>query len=166
MILLLLNLLMAVSYALLVGFTLPNFIFGMILSFFILTFLPQLPRPSALHLPRLTSGRKLFQFGKNLVVFLGDFLWDLTVSNLQIAWDVLTPTDYYTPRLVNVPVGDLSPFELTLLSSRITLTPGTLSADVTADRQFLIVHVMYPGGDDIASRLRKPIDILKKGLAN
>lgn len=160
---LLFNILLAICFALLTGLSVTNLLLGLVLSFLILAFLPVLPT-RGLGFPDIKTGKNLLVITRNLFLFFVDFLWDLTVSNVQIAWDIWTPADHYTPRLVEVFVGDLSPMQLTLLSSRITLTPGTLTAEVSEDRRILIVHVMYPGKDDIAKRLRQPIDILKKGL--
>ena len=146
------------------GFSLPNLIVGFVLAILIMAILPQLPKYRALPVPRLESGRKLLLFTRNLLAFLFDFLCDLTLSNLQLAWDIWTPGGNYRPRLVKVPVADLTPLQITLLSSRITLTPGTLSMEITSDKEHLIVHVMYPGKGDVGRRLRRPIDILNKGI--
>lgn len=95
--------------------------------------------------------------------FLYDFAVDLAVSNVVMAWDVLTPQDRHKASLIKVPIEDLSEAELVLLSHRITLTPGTLACAVTADERFLLVHAMYPTKGDMARKLRQPIDILKGG---
>lgn len=94
--------------------------------------------------------------------FVGDFLVDLTVSNLRLAWDVLTPSDKHTIRMVEVPVHDLKDAEVAFIAQRITLTPGTLSCGLTDDGAMLLVHVMYPSAQgDMGRALRRPIDILK-----
>ncbi|MEQ8821270.1 MAG: Na+/H+ antiporter subunit E [Sumerlaeia bacterium] len=104
---------------------------------------------------------RLLKNTKNLLWFLWDFIWDLTLSNLRLAWDVLTPKNYHYIRLVRIPVSDLTPGEIALLSHRITLTPGTLTCGVDEDRGVLLVHAMYPDKSDAAAALRRPIDILK-----
>lgn len=95
--------------------------------------------------------------------FVWDFLVDLTISNVRLAWDVLTPEDKHTIKMIEVPVHDLKDSEVAFIAQRITLTPGTLSCGVTEDRAMLVVHVMYPSADDAetARGLRRPIDILK-----
>lgn len=91
-----------------------------------------------------------------------EFIRDLTMCNLQIAWDVITPTDHYAPQMVMVPVDDLSDVEMTILSSMITLTPGTLSIDLDEARRHLIVHAMYPADlDKMPTELRRPIDLIR-----
>ena len=156
---------LAFCYAAFVGFSLVNFVVGLVLAVLVLIFLPQIPRSRSMRLPSMQRGVTFGKFVFNVLHFFFDFIVDLTLSNFQIAYEVLTPTDSYDARLIYVPAEDLTDLELVLLSSRITLTPGTLSADVTADRRYLIVHVMYSKGEDeniIAQRLRKPIQLLRR----
>ncbi len=98
---------------------------------------------------------------RRYLLFLSDFAVDLAISNLVMAWDVLTPWDLHTVSLIKVPIEDLSEAEVVLLSHRITLTPGTLACAVTADGRYLLVHDMYPAKGDMARKLRRSIDILK-----
>lgn len=91
-----------------------------------------------------------------------EFIRDLIASNLQVAWDVITPTDHYEPHMVRVPIDDLNNVEMTILSSMITLTPGTLSVDLDETRKWLLVHVMYPTDlETLPKRLRRPIDLIR-----
>ena len=153
------------AYLSMTSFSLANSILGGVLSFLLLTLMPQLPRVRQIQ--SLATGGQLFRFGLNALYFVWDFLKDLTLSNLQITYDIWTPKDYYDPTIVYVPVEDLTDFEVMVLSSRITLTPGTLSCDVTADRRFLVVHAMYSSGkttEDLVAGLRAPIDMLKRGI--
>lgn len=93
--------------------------------------------------------------------FLWDFFYDLAISNLLLGWDVLTPKDYHRVRLIEVPVSDLSDAQVALLIHRITLTPGTLTCDLLADRHTLLVHAMYGPDEGMAQSLRRPLDILR-----
>ena len=164
MILFLFNLLLALVFMLLIGPHWVNFVVGYVVGFIILRLLPQLPGEQERRLLIPRPG-KAYPFFRNLALFTWDFLKDLTLSNIVVAWDVWTPKDTYRPVLLDVPIDDLTDFEVVLLATRITLTPGTLSADVTADRKFLVVHAMYPSGPGQAADLRRPIDLLKKDLA-
>lgn len=71
------------------------------------------------------------------------FLWELIRANLRVAYDVLTPRHRMRPGIIAVPLEAQTDIEITLLSNLITLTPGTLSLDVSADRKVLYLHVMY-----------------------
>src|SRR5690606_8274775 len=101
-------------------------------------------------------------FAINLWRFLQDFAVDMIVSNFRMAHDVLTPTDYHSVCMVEVPVGDLTKAEIAFLAQRITLTPGTLCCGLNVNEDALLVHTMYPvEGKDMGRELRRPIDILK-----
>ncbi|MEL6977424.1 MAG: Na+/H+ antiporter subunit E [Pseudomonadota bacterium] len=71
------------------------------------------------------------------------FLYDLFVSSVQVAWDVLTPTHLSRPAIVAMPLDVKSDEEITLVANLISLTPGTLSLDVSDDRKTLYVHAMF-----------------------
>ena len=47
------------------------------------------------------------------------------------------------PGIVKIPLDLETDVEITLLASLITLTPGTLSLDVSKDKKVLYVHSMY-----------------------
>lgn len=164
MTLLVMNSLLALVFSLLVSFDVPTFIIGFGVGFVILRLLPQRPHSGPVRLPNGSDGLRLLRFVRNFTLFMADFLWDLTLSNIQIAYDVWTPGDYYSPRLIEVPVEDLTDFQKALLATRITLTPGTLTADLAEDKSILIVHVMYPKSEGQVEALRRPIDILYRGL--
>lgn len=76
------------------------------------------------------------------------FAWQIMVANLKVAYDVLTPTHYMRPGVVAVPLDVKSDLEITMLANLITLTPGTLTLDVSDDRSVLYVHVMHLGDMD------------------
>ena len=71
------------------------------------------------------------------------FLRELIRSNLRVAYDVLTPGYHLRPGVVAIPLDARTDTEITLLANMITLTPGSFSLDVSADRRVLYLHVMY-----------------------
>ena len=71
------------------------------------------------------------------------FAYELILSNLRVAWDVLTPRTYRKPGVVAIPLDANSDFEITLLANLVTLTPGSLSLDVSPDGKKLYVHAMF-----------------------
>jgi multicomponent Na+:H+ antiporter subunit E len=73
------------------------------------------------------------------------FLWDLWNSSVQVALAVLSPTDRTSPRLVTIPLRAKSDLEITLVANFISLTPGTLSIDVSKDRKTLLIHDLFAG---------------------
>jgi multicomponent Na+:H+ antiporter subunit E len=74
------------------------------------------------------------------------FLKELVLSSVRVAIDVIRPQLTMRPAVISVPLDVTSDAEITLLANLISLTPGTLSVDVSDDRSCLYVHAMY--GDD------------------
>ena len=73
----------------------------------------------------------------------GFFVWELICSTLLVAWEVLTPTTYRRPGIIAVPLDAKTDGEITLLAILITLTPGSLTLDVSDDRTVMYVHIMF-----------------------
>ena len=73
------------------------------------------------------------------------FLYELMVSAVRVALVVIRPdlSKAVRPAIVAVPLSVKSDAEITLLANLITLTPGTLSVDVSADKSVLYVHALY-----------------------
>ncbi|MCU0483522.1 MAG: Na+/H+ antiporter subunit E [Chloroflexi bacterium] len=84
-------------------------------------------------------------FGKvgRVAGFVLFYLRELVVANLRVAYDVVTPTHHMHPGIVAVPLEARTPGEITLLANLITMTPGTLSLDVSDDHTVLYVHGMF-----------------------
>lgn len=78
-----------------------------------------------------------------VIAFAGYFLWELLKSNVRVAIEVLTPGNDMKPGIVAVPLTCQRDLEIILLANLITLTPGTLSIDVSDDKKVLYVHSMY-----------------------
>jgi len=67
-------------------------------------------------------------------------LWDIVLSNIEVARRILGPEAAIKPRFVWVPLALTDPHAILSLAGIITMTPGTLSAEVSADRRHLLVH--------------------------
>lgn len=80
------------------------------------------------------------------------FLYDLVVSSLQVARAVLSPREIAAPRFVTIPLRVTSAGEITAVANFISLTPGTLSIDVSPDRKTLLIHDMFAGESGEATR--------------
>lgn len=127
------NLLLAVTWAVATGtFSLGNLLVGFALGYSVLLFLRPVVGCSEYY-------GKVFQ----VVRFGLFFLKQLVTSNLRLAYDVVTPTHHMRPGIVSVPLTAETDAEITLLANLITLTPGTLSLDLSNDRRRLYVHFMY-----------------------
>jgi multicomponent K+:H+ antiporter subunit E len=71
--------------------------------------------------------------------------FDVVVANLRIAASVLGPRRRWRPGFVTVPVALADERAVVLLAHAVTLTPGTLTADVAADRRTILVHALDAG---------------------
>ena len=127
------NIMLVLIWVALTGdFTFANFIFGFFLG------------SLALWLGDKQSGsKKYFRLIPTAISFTFFFLYELVKANIQVAYEVITPTLYMEPGIVAVPLDVESDLEITLLANLISLTPGTLSLDVSENRDVLYVHTMY-----------------------
>lgn len=77
-----------------------------------------------------------------VLLLAGLFFKELTLSAIKVALMVLRPNMRLRPGIFAFPLTITRDFEITLLANLITLTPGTLSVDVSEDRQTLYVHAL------------------------
>jgi multicomponent Na+:H+ antiporter subunit E len=128
----LLNVLLAVVWMLLWGAFDPwTFSAGLVLGYIMLSLLGRT-------ITGETYGGRLGR----LIRFSLYFVRILVKANWDVAKVVLTPGFNQQSSIIRYPVGDLTDVQLTVLANAITLTPGTLSMDVSQDRQWLYVHCM------------------------
>lgn len=83
-----------------------------------------------------------------LTVFLAIFFAELLSANIRVAIEVLSPRTNARPGVIAVPLDAETDFEITLLSVAISLTPGTLSLDVSQDHKTLFIHSMFVDDPD------------------
>ena len=91
---------------------------------------------------------KGFRLGK-MAVYCVIVIWDIIVANIQVAWIVLTvPNAKLKPAWIVVPLKLTQPEAITALAGTITLTPGTVSADLSDEGHSLLVHVLHTDDPD------------------
>lgn len=88
--------------------------------------------------------------------------YDIVVANIVVARLILGPTDRLKPVFVSVPLTLTQPMSISLLASIITMTPGTVSSDLSQDNKILIVHALDCSDPealiaDIQQRYEKPL---------
>jgi multicomponent K+:H+ antiporter subunit E len=67
-------------------------------------------------------------------------LHDIVVANLRVARRILGRQDALDPKFVWVPLDVRRPRSISLLAGIVTMTPGTLSAELSEDHRHLLVH--------------------------
>jgi multicomponent Na+:H+ antiporter subunit E len=92
---------------------------------------------------RVESPRLLLRT-RRLVALVGLFVYELFLSAFRVALLVIRPDvrRALRPAIIAFPLSVKSNAEITLLANLITLTPGTLSVDVSDDGKFLYVHAL------------------------
>ena len=88
-----------------------------------------------------------------LVIF---YIKELIIASIRVAYDVLTPKKLMKPAVIALPLEAKTDLEITLLANFITLTPGTLSIDLSKDRKTLFIHEVYVSSGDV-DRVKKQI---------
>lgn len=88
--------------------------------------------------------KRAWRWGKLCVLFL----YELIVSSVQVIWDVLTPHHKARPGIIAMPLDAKGEMEVLLVTNLISLTPGTLSLDVTEDCNTLLIHAMFADDPD------------------
>ena len=71
------------------------------------------------------------------------YIVEVIVANLKIAYEIVTPRHHMRPGVVAIPLDSPSDLAIITLTNIITMTPGTLSLDVSMDRKVLYIHSMY-----------------------
>lgn len=135
----LLTLVLTLAWALLEGTLSPGMlVFGLILGVLI----PWITAPWWPDAPR--------RFRPGLMaIYIVVVLWDIIVANLQVAWIVLSkPNAKLRPAWVIVPLDLHQPEAITLLAGTVTLTPGTVSADLSDSGRSLLVHALHTDDPD------------------
>ena len=96
--------------------------------------MPFLTGPFWPHPPHLRRPLKVLEY-------VGVVAWDIFLANLQVARLILrVPNDRLRSCYVTVPLALTSPEAITVLAGTITMTPGTVSAELSADGRALLVH--------------------------
>lgn len=127
-------LILAVIWAAITGaFTVPNLLLGAVIGLL----------ASGLVRDRMHSAflaRRAWRIAR----LIGVFSRELLVSAVKVAILVLRPNlaKHLHPAIIAYPLAARSDGEIALLANLITLTPGTLSLDVSEDRSTLYVHVL------------------------
>ena len=78
-----------------------------------------------------------------LLKFVAVVLWDIVVANLNVAALILGSTRKLQPAFMVLELDIRSPLGVSLLANTISLTPGTVSCEVSADRRQLLVHALH-----------------------
>ncbi len=111
-------------------------------------------------IPLLTSAwwpdRARVRHPLGLAAYSALVLWDVIVANFQVARIVLfMPRDRIQSKWITIPLDLRSPEAISLLAGTITMTPGTLSSDMSACGRALLVHALHaPDPDAVRDEIK------------
>lgn len=100
----------------------------------------------ALAIPSLTrhlrESRPTLHRPGAILKLLAVFLYDIVVANIDVAKRILGPEAKIHPRFIWVPLELKDPHGIVTLACIISMTPGSLSAELSEDRSYLLVHLL------------------------
>ena len=133
------NILLAAAWVLMTGsFEFLNYVFGFAIGYTVILLMSR-------------SVSALTDYPRRLpraIYFLLYLIGELIKSNVKIAFDIITPTFLGKPGVIGIELDARTNLEITLVANLISLTPGTLSLDVSANKKILFVHAMYLINED------------------
>ncbi|MGY9045913.1 hypothetical protein P775_02305 [Puniceibacterium antarcticum] len=132
------------------GISLGTVVFGTILGLLI-------PQVTAAYWP--DAPRRVHPVKITLYVLL--VLWDILIANIEVAWIVLTKKNRDMRSIwVTIPLELRTPEAIAILAGTITLTPGTVTADMSDEGHCLLIHALNADDadavrDDIKNRYER-----------
>lgn len=95
-------------------------------------------------------------------------LRDIVSANIEVARRILGPESALHPRFVWLPLSITDPHGIVVLAGIVAMTPGTLSAELSADRRHLLIHVLSLGDEaeliaGIKARYESPLQAIFEG---
>ncbi|MFN3938556.1 MAG: Na+/H+ antiporter subunit E [Gemmobacter sp.] len=131
--------------ALINAVTLGTVVFGFILATII-------PLMTAAYWPDRPQIKRPFK----AVAYVLLVLWDICVANVIVARIVLfMPNSRLRPAWITVPLDLRTPEAITVLAGTITMTPGTVSSDLSADGRAILVHCLHaPDPDQVVTDIK------------
>lgn len=142
----LLSLCLMVAWMLLANdLSLGNLVLGCLLGWII----PLVTQVFWINPPRIYKPFKLCWFFLRII-------GDIIMANLQVAKLILGSPNKLRPAFVEIPMLLEDDLALTMLASIISLTPGTVSADLSDDRKMLLVHTLDVGDEaELVAEIKK-----------
>jgi len=120
----------------------------------------------AIVIPLLTSSfwaeKVVIRHPFTLLKFVAIVFWDIMIANVIVAKLILGNKETLQPKFLHIPLDLKHPLAISLLANTISLTPGTVSCDLSEDRKTLLVHGLHEEDPDatikeIKQRYEQPL---------
>ncbi|RRR69916.1 MAG: cation transporter [Candidatus Viridilinea halotolerans] len=125
------------------SFTINDFVVGFLLGFGIITLSQRAIREQIVETVRFQRKEDIGDYPQRvwtIIKFINFAVWSILKANIDVARILLRPRLNINPGIIAIPLEVRSEVGITVLANLITLTPGTVSMDVSADRSTLYVH--------------------------
>lgn len=93
-------------------------------------------------LNRFIPGSYYFKHVRAILYLVFLFIRELLLANIEVLKWVYKPKLDFQPGILALPIDVKKNWEITLLANLITLTPGTLSVDVSRDQRYIYIHAL------------------------
>jgi len=138
-----LNISLAIIWCLLQEkFDLPELAIGGVLGYIIIYLHLRILDDQKAERPVLSPKAYLVLMAKT-IRYLFVFLFEVVKANIDVVKIVLSPKLEMTPGIIAYEMDVKTEAGITLLANSITLTPGTLSVDISEDRKTLYIHALH-----------------------
>lgn len=93
------------------------------------------------------------------------YIKEIILANVKMAFLILSSRKKLKSAIICIPLEKVSDLELALLVNLITMTPGSLSMDISTDRRALYVHVLdNKDPDSVKKSIQEGLQKKVKGL--
>ncbi len=145
--------------------TIYNYIFGYFISYFILIYTGRISFPLEDKHKGQSFIKKYISILNTIIrriwkifIFIIYFLFEIIKANFIVTLEILTPNFYMCPGVIAYPLDLKTDFQISIFANILTLTPGSLTIDVSADKKTIFIHSMYVKNPE------KFVKTLKNGL--
>lgn len=97
-----------------------------------------------------------------LLQYIVILLYDIITANVMVARWILGSNRHLKPAFMEMELALESPIAISILASTISLTPGTVSCDVSMNRKRLLIHSLHV--DDAKAALQEIHERYEKRL--
>ncbi len=104
--------------------------------------------------------KRYFTKFPHIIALLLYFIQEFLRANFSLAYEIITPGNRLEPAVIALPLDITTDLEILLFANLITLTPGTLTLDISEDKKTLFVHAIFVKEQNI----KKLKDSLKNGF--
>ncbi|MFT5188201.1 MAG: multicomponent K+:H+ antiporter subunit E [Verrucomicrobiales bacterium] len=91
-----------------------------------------------------------------VIKYICRLVLDILTANVQVAVWIIRPNRQLQPAFIHYELALRSPLAISVLANTISLTPGTVSCDVSADQRYLLIHSLHTSdADSLVRQIQK-----------